>query len=716
MKKVLLLLFISYSSAQISYGQSGWFWQNPYPTNYINYEKMFNASNGIFYDVSGNFYKTSNGGYNWNSIFSFQNFNYFFRSTFYMFNETVGFMCMDSSGFLVTNNGGYNWNFQNSYGVIDLPKPIFLSTNTGIVYGTNYRGTSAIIKRTTNQGQNWATVLNDTNYLIKAVHFPSAQTGYMAAYNTENITFKFLKTTNSGATWDSVHNNISILNPDCIFFTNDNVGYLSANVGYDHFYKTTNGGVNWNIITGFNNIGIQEIIFLNSNTGFLRTANIYKTTDAGTSWSIQNLNGFSGNSILHIDFIDNNNFFCFGDTALIIKSTNAGADWSKLSHSVTYRRLWDVSFANQNTGFITGDNGTILKTTNGGENWIKTQFSPYNLLYEIAMVDYDHWFLSEDNGKVFRTTNGGTSWDTTYSNAGGITRLKFVNQLTGFGICKYNNFIKTTNGGANWIVFNLMMSQNWALDFANELTGFAGSNKVKKTTDGGLTWDTLSFPVYLYTSDIQFINQNVCYTCGDNNIDGFVLKTTNCGLSWQIVLTTPDHSNPTDLYFVNEQTGYVTDGRSLFKTTNGGVNWTEHHVLSGIYIMNFTDDMTGYGVGDFGTIIKTTNGGGAPIGVQQISNEVPNSFALHQNYPNPFNPVTKIKFSVPASLSLGEGPRVRLIIYDITGREVATLLNEQFSPGTYEVDWDGTSYASGVYFYQLISGEFIQTKKMVLLK
>ena len=95
--------------------------------------------------------------------------------------------------------------------------------------------------------------------------------------------------------------------------------------------------------------------------------------------------------------------------------------------------------------------------------------------------------------------------------------------------------------------------------------------------------------------------------------------------------------------------------------------------------------------------------------------EIPNNFSLCQNYPNPFNPQTKIKFDVPANVK-GQTSNVKLIIYDLLGREVAILVNEELKPGTYEADWDGSNYSSGVYFYKIISGDFVATKKMLMVK
>jgi hypothetical protein len=105
------------------------------------------------------------------------------------------------------------------------------------------------------------------------------------------------------------------------------------------------------------------------------------------------------------------------------------------------------------------------------------------------------------------------------------------------------------------------------------------------------------------------------------------------------------------------------------------------------------------------------------VGIKKISSEVPSGFKLYQNYPNPFNPKTKIKFDIPVPPSIfGEGQGVWLIIYNTLGQEVTTLVNEQLKPGTYEVEFDGSNFASGVYFYRVQSGYFNAIKKLVLVK
>jgi hypothetical protein len=98
------------------------------------------------------------------------------------------------------------------------------------------------------------------------------------------------------------------------------------------------------------------------------------------------------------------------------------------------------------------------------------------------------------------------------------------------------------------------------------------------------------------------------------------------------------------------------------------------------------------------------------VGVQPVSNVIPDDYKLYENYPNPFNPSTNIKFDIP------KAGFVKLAVYDLLGKELVVLASEKLNAGTYQVDWNAGSYPSGVYFYKLVSNEFINVKKMVLVK
>jgi hypothetical protein len=97
-------------------------------------------------------------------------------------------------------------------------------------------------------------------------------------------------------------------------------------------------------------------------------------------------------------------------------------------------------------------------------------------------------------------------------------------------------------------------------------------------------------------------------------------------------------------------------------------------------------------------------------GVENYTSSVPKTFILEQNYPNPFNPTTAFSYQLSAVSD------VKLVVYDVLGREVAVLVNEKKNPGRYEVQFDASGLASGVYFYRLEAGQFVSTKKLVVLR
>ena len=155
----------------------------------------------------------------------------------------------------------------------------------------------------------------------------------------------------------------------------------------------------------------------------------------------------------------------------------------------------------------------------------------------------------------------------------------------------------------------------------------------------------------------------------------------------------------------------VGSGGQIYQSTDFGVTWnsqtsgTEKY-LEGVFFINA---LNGWAVGDNGTIIHTTNGGVSFVQEEQII-ELPTKFLLSQNYPNPFNPSTKIKYSVP------QVSQVQIKVFDVLGNEIETLVNEEKPVGTYEITWYAEGLPSGVYFYQIKAGSFVETKKMVLMK
>ena len=198
---------------------------------------------------------------------------------------------------------------------------------------------------------------------------------------------------------------------------------------------------------------LQNLCFIDRNTGFLIPdyTGLYKTTNGGVDWEEIPIYQSCGNNVVHkLYFLNNQTGFCFGSGGMILKTTNGGFNWVKKTGGAD-SYLEDIRFADANTGFVSGDNGTLMRTTNGGVNWCSIIVN--NAIFEndlgvISNIGTSTWFFTQwMEGKIYKTTNTGLTWDTLYTNLYGITRLKFINANTGFGICKYNAFFKTTNGG-----------------------------------------------------------------------------------------------------------------------------------------------------------------------------------------------------------------------------------------------------------------------------
>ena len=247
------------------------------------------------------------------------------------------------------------------------------------------------------------------------------------------------------------------------------------------------------------------------------------------------------------------------------------------------------------------------------------------------------------------------------------------------------------------------------------ISGGSGSaGTVLKTSNAGLNWTLLTGTGTNWLFGIYFTDLMTGWSGG---INGAMLKTTDGGMNWitQISGTT---NRIVYLSFPNANTGYAVGYTgTIIKTTNGGDNWFTQtcpspNNLWGVYFLN---ENTGWAVGWNGTIVHTTNGG-VVTGIKQVSTDIPSKFSLEQNYPNPFNAITKIQFNVPMDSRFRGNDNVVLKVFDLLGREVATLLDEYMHPGTYEVRFDAGDLTSGVYFYRLQADNFTDTKRFIIIK
>lgn len=398
------------------------------------------------------------------------------------------------------------------------------------------------------------------------------------------------------------------------------------------------------------------------------------------------------------------------------------AQWFWQNSIPTSQTLNDIHVFDENTTIAVGEAGTIIKTTDGGTSWILQTSGTNTELYSVYFIDSNTgWTVGSGGGTILKTTNGGTSWTLQGSqNYDPLYSIFFISSATGWIAGEDNTILKTTNGGIDWIFQQGIFPKSVrSIFFTDENNGCAagidydGSNYfgvIIKTTDGGTTWTNQWSGNWLLS--IHFTDSNNGWAAGA----GIILKTIDGGTSWNNQITGTSYQLYS-IHFSDSNFGWASgyDGSTysgiILNTTNGGIIWN-HNLIEAdtvLHSINFANSNIGWTVGENGTILHTTNGGVSFVEEEQLD-ELPTEFLLTQNYPNPFNPSTKIRYSVPQSSN------VMIKVFDILGNEIETLVNEEKPVGTYEITWYAEGLPSGIYFYKIQSGSFVETKKMILTK
>ena len=210
---------------------------------------------------------------------------------------------------------------------------------------------------------------------------------------------------------------------------------------------------------------------------------------------------------------------------------------------------------------------------------------------------------------------------------------------------------------------------------------FAGSftEGLFRSTDNGENWSPISNGLgSLQLGALAFADNGTIFA---GTFNGGVFRSMDNGDSWNEMNN--GLTNPHARSFVINSSGVIftgTDGSGVYRSTDNGESW--HQINEGLKITTSVEQTT----------------------------ELPSTFRLEQNYPNPFNPSTTIEFA------LAEGSDVTLKVFDLTGKEVAILVNETLAPGTYKVTFEANKLPSAIYFYRIEADGFSQIKKLMLLK
>lgn len=269
-----------------------------------------------------------------------------------------------------------------------------------------------------------------------------------------------------------------------------------------------------------------------------------------------------------MDFVDLNTGMAVGISSTIIKTTNAGLNWSNVPNPAGVN-LWNIVFRNSGIVYVCGDN-VIIKSTNWGNNW--SILSPSSYLYRgIFFIDDNTGYICGSSGNLIKTSNGGLNWTTLPSGTSEwLFSIFFPTPATGFCSGFNGTILKTTNSGNNWIQLTTGITEN-------------------------------IFSIHAVNTDTVYA---VCF-------DGKIIKSVNGGNTW-LLQNSGTNQQLNQVYFINSNTGSISGfGNILLRTTNGGLNWHLQDGLTGQGFsgVRFINLMTGYACGTNGTILKTTTGG-----------------------------------------------------------------------------------------------------------
>jgi photosystem II stability/assembly factor-like uncharacterized protein len=278
-----------------------------------------------------------------------------------------------------------------------------------------------------------------------------------------------------------------------------------------------------------------------------------------------------------------------------------------------------------------------------------------------------------------------------------------------------NGILRSSDNGYRWIPVNAGLPIGSFLSLASNgrdlYTGMAYTGQVFRSTDDGMNWFFAGngLPANAHIAVLASRDSNVYAGLGSG--EG-VYYSSNNGENWINISSSASIGQVWTLVLADTNLFVGSIGTGVFLTQNNGISWTA--VNEGLTHLNIRSLLI---TSDNYLFAGTTNGFVCyrPISemtteVENQSNEIPSQFTLEQNYPNPFNPSTKIRYSVPQSSN------VMIKVFDILGNEIETLFNGEKPVGTYEITWNAESLPSGIYFYKLQAGSFIETKKMIYIK
>ncbi len=461
------------------------------------------------------------------------------------------------------------------------------------------------------------------------------------------------RSTDYGSTWDSVSAHSYVTTMIAL-----NRDTLIGAVGLGKVVRSTDGAVTWSEIACWN----QAETFLAGPGGIVFGGghSIFRSTNSGGSWSPLDVPGWSDLPVDALAISRQGTLYAGGGSGLY-SSTDSGNHWKELNIGGSTNFVYDLATNSLGHLFAVENYEGLRRSTDNGEHWVVLEY-----MFSPTIDAMDRIFAKAAfTGAIVRSIDNGESWDTVCTPPSGQHALDFAVDIQNhvFAIIKGRGIYRSTDEGATWDSVNSGLSDRAILHLATSPNGdiFAGTDStVFRSVDGGANW-------------------SLQYT-----IPGFIAA---------MVANTNG-----DLFVASHRFGVYRNGTQI----NGGLNTLRCSSLAldlKEYLFVGTADNS-----VFRTVEPTTTAteGSLP--------PLPTRFVLEQNYPNPFNPTTTIQYALP------HRSHVTLTVYNTLGQRVATLVNGDIETGYHTVQFDGSGLASGVYFYRLQAGSFVDTKKFLLVR
>jgi photosystem II stability/assembly factor-like uncharacterized protein len=605
-----------------------------------------------------------------------------------------------ASGVFVSDDDGLNWSKSNTGLQQDGALSLAVSTQGRILAGTFYHG----VFLSTNRGSQWTPVplklpQNSTNP-VWSMCADSAGNVYAGVAGVG-----LFRSSDEGTSWTLTgFQNEDIFALTCLTRRN-----VFAGTG-DRLYVSTDNGSTWQLLlegTGY----VHSIVRNKLGTISLFADNgVFQSIDEGHTWRNLNPNlaaslGQGTPRILHGAISANGSVHAGTDGEGIFRSSDEGNTWLERNSGLLGNAVWDL--ASTNTGLmLAGTDRGLYVTIDKGETWTHAPGLP-GLVSSLAVVRGTIVFAVTSGG-VYRSTDETRSWqrvdkgfEWTYMYTICADSLNNVYAGTSF-----RQLYRSTDLGDTWNLAAELGHSIYALACSPQGDVFAGTfiGGMYRSTDKGISWSLATKGVPAPHNDTTITMISVLRD-GDvlaGNPFGQLFRSTDKGYSWKIVI---DTAGPVRSV-VQDGNGVVYAGfgnRVLF-SSNQGTTWNvsgNNPSRTVVRALEFDRDNHLFAGLTYGGVYRSTT---------SIPTKVPSQYLVSQNYPNPFNSSTIIEFS---NIEL---QRVELKVYSLLGQEVATLVSGQLARGNYEVRWNAPAAASGVYFYRLQAGEFVETKKMILIK